>query len=115
MGGINWRIRIKNKAFWCFMIPVVFLLIQQILAVFGIVTDFTDLENQLVAIVGTVFTILAACGIVVDPTTPSWSDSDRARGYDEPGVNYDEFDSDVADLEDEDFEDDEEIESEEIE
>lgn len=110
MKSINWKIRIKNKAFWCFMIPVVFLLVQQVLAVFGVVTDFTNLENQLVAIVGTVFTILAACGIVVDPTTPSWSDSERARGYDEPGVNYDEFDDDVADLED-----DEEIEAEEIE
>ena len=100
MKSINWKIRIKNKAFWCFMIPVVFLLIQQILAVFGVVTDFTNLENQLVAIVGTVFTILAACGVVVDPTTKGWEDSDRALSYDEPSVNYDEWDADVSDLED---------------
>lgn len=110
MGKINWKVRIRNKSFWVFMIPVVFLLIQQVLAVFGVVTDFTNLENQLVAIVGTVFTILAALGVVVDPTTKSWQDSERALSYDEPGVNYDEFDSDVADLED-----DEEIETEEIE
>lgn len=64
---------------------------------------------------GTVFTILAAIRVVVDPTTKSWQDSERDLSYDEPGVNYDEFDDDVDDLADEDFEDDEEIETEEIE
>ena len=97
MSGINWRVRIRNKSFWVFMIPIVFLLVQQVLAVFGVVTDFTNLENQLVAIVGTVFTILAALGVVVDPTTPSWSDSERALEYDEPGINYEEFDENMPD------------------
>lgn len=82
--GINWRVRIRNKSFWVFMIPLVFLLIQQILAVFGVVTDFTNIENQLVAIVGTVFTILAGLGIAVDPTTVGIGDSELAKSYEVP-------------------------------
>lgn len=84
MKSINWRVRVRNKSFWVFIIPVVFLLIQQVLAVFGIITDFTDLQNQLVAIVGTIFTLLAALGVVVDPTTVGISDSDLAKTYEVP-------------------------------
>lgn len=113
MGKINWKVRIRNKQFWLGIIPVIFLLIQQVLAVFGIVTDFTNLQNQLVAIVGTVFALLAGLGVIVDNTTVGIFDSERALSYDEPSINYDEFDSDVDDSIDD--LDDEEIEIEEIE
>ena len=33
--SINWRVRIKNKAFWVALIPALLLLIQQGCAVFG--------------------------------------------------------------------------------
>ena len=106
MDQINWKVRIRNKSFWLFIIPLAFLLVQQVLAIFGVITDFTNLENQVIAIVGTVFAILAGLGIVVDPTTPGIVDSPLAQSYDEPGVNYDLFDDDVSD----DMEDDGEIE-----
>ena len=81
---INWKVRIKNKAFWVALIPAVLLLVQQVCAVVGVQLDFGDLQAQLVAIVGTVFAILAILGIVADPTTAGMGDSEQAMGYDEP-------------------------------
>ena len=81
---INWKVRIKNKLFWIAIIPAVFLLIQQILALFGIAFDTTALVEALLTIVGTVFSILSILGIVVDPTTNGVSDSEQALGYEEP-------------------------------
>ena len=82
--SINWRVRIKNKAFWVAIIPAVLLLVQQMCAVFGVQLDFGELQSQLVAIVGTVFTLLAILGIVADPTTAGMGDSEQAMGYTEP-------------------------------
>ena len=82
--SINWKVRIKNKAFWVAIIPAALLLVQQVCAVFGVTLDFEELQAQLVAIVGTVFTLLAILGIVVDPTTVGVRDSEQAMGYTEP-------------------------------
>lgn len=82
--SINWKIRFKNKAFWVAIIPAALLLVQQVCAVFGVQLDFGELQSQLVAIVGTVFAILAILGIVADPTTAGMGDSEQAMGYDEP-------------------------------
>lgn len=82
--GINWKVRIKNKTFWLTMIPAVLLLVQQIAGLFGLSMDFSNIQNQLVAIIGTVFSILAILGIIVDPTTKGLTDSDQALTYTEP-------------------------------
>ena len=82
--SINWRVRVKNKAFWVALIPAVLLLIQQVCGVFGVALNFGELQAQLVAIVGTVFAILAILGIVADPTTAGVGDSEQAMGYTEP-------------------------------
>ena len=82
--NINWKVRIRNKWFWITLIPLVLLLVQQVCAVFGVTLDLSQLNEQLVAIVGTVFAILAALGIVVDMTTDGIGDSERAMGYEEP-------------------------------
>ena len=81
---INWKVRIKNKIFWVTLIPLLALLVQQVAAIFGAALDLTALQEQLVAIVGTVFAILALLGVVVDPTTEGVGDSERAMGYEEP-------------------------------
>ena len=80
---INWKVRIKNKAFWLTMIPAVLLLIQQVCAIFGVTLDFGELGNQLKEVVNTAFFILALLGIVTDPTTSGVSDSYRAMTYNE--------------------------------
>ena len=82
--SINWKVRAKNKAFWVAIIPAALLLVQQVCAVFGVQLDLTALQAQLVAIVGTVFTLLAILGIVADPTTAGVGDSEQAMTYTEP-------------------------------
>ncbi len=81
---INWKVRIKNKAFWVAIIPAVLLLVQQICALFGVEIDVSGLGEQLVAIVGTAFAVLALLGVVADPTTKGISDSAQAMTYDKP-------------------------------
>ena len=84
---INWRVRVKSKAFWVAIIPAVLLLVQVVAAVFGYTLDLGDLGNRLLAVVNAVFAVLAILGVVVDPTTEGISDSARALTYTRPGVN----------------------------
>lgn len=82
--GINWKVRIKNKAFWILFVPALLLLIQQICAIFGVTIDISGLSDQLLEVVKTVFLILGLLGIVVDPTTSGVSDSAQAMTYNTP-------------------------------
>lgn len=82
--SINWKVRVRNKAFWVALIPALLLLIQQVCGVFGVTLDFGELQAQLVAIVGTVFALLAILGIVADPTTRGMGDSEQALSYEKP-------------------------------
>ncbi len=84
MSKINWLVRIKNKAFWIALIPALLLLIQVIAAVFGYTLELGELGNQLLAVVNAVFAVLSILGIVVDPTTDGFGDSQLALTYDEP-------------------------------
>lgn len=81
---INWKVRICNKNFWLALIPAVLLLIQSVLAVFGVNLDFGEVGNKLTAVVEAVFLVLGIIGIVNDPTTDGLGDSKRAMGYDQP-------------------------------
>lgn len=71
---INWRVRIKNRAFWLSLIPAALLLVQQALRLCGVDFDPGQLEGQLTGLIGTVFSILALLGVVADPTTPGIRD-----------------------------------------
>ena len=81
---INWKVRIKNKAFWLALIPAVLLLVKQVLAIGGISIDILTLSDQLKSVIETIFVILAIVGVVNDPTTSGISDSSQALTYDEP-------------------------------
>ena len=85
--NINWRVRIKNKAFWLALIPAVLLLVQVVAAVFGYTLDLGDLGNKLLAVVNAVFAVLSILGIVTDPTTAGIGDSPQAMTYEEPKQN----------------------------
>ena len=87
---INWIVRIKNKNFWIAMIPATLLLIQTVVAVFGLNLDLGDLGNKLLAVVNAAFGVLAILGVITDHTTPGMSDSERAMTYDTPGKGKDE-------------------------
>lgn len=81
---INWKVRLKNKVFWITIIPMILLLVQQILGLFGVYFEIEGLTDSLVAIVSTLFSILAIIGIIADPTTDGLSDSNQAMTYEVP-------------------------------
>ncbi|EDP24170.1 phage holin [Parvimonas micra] len=81
---INWKVRLKNRAFWIAIIPALALLGKQVLELFGMSVDFTNISKELLGIIETVFVILAIIGVITDPTTKGISDSERALGYNEP-------------------------------
>ena len=81
---INWTVRLKNKNFWITIIPMALLFIQAVLAIFGVEINLGDLGDKLLAVVNIAFGILATIGVVNDPTTKDFADSDRAMTYDVP-------------------------------
>lgn len=82
--GINWKVRLKNKAFWLAIIPAVILLVQAVAALFGFTLDLGDIGDKLLDIVELVFIILAILGVVTDPTTAGIADSTLALTYNAP-------------------------------
>lgn len=81
---INWKVRIKNKNFWLALVPAVLLLVQVVANAVGFSFDFGQIGNQLVDIINAVFGVLVILGVVNDPTTASFSDSELAMTYEEP-------------------------------
>ena len=84
---INLLVRFKNKAFWLSLVPALLLVVQTIASLFGYNWDFVVLNQQITAIINAVFAVLSILGIVVDPTTAGFGDSQRALTYTEPKVD----------------------------
>jgi phi LC3 family holin len=81
---INWRVRLKNKAFWLFIIPAIIFFIQTVASLFGYTLDLSNISNKLIDVVESAFVVLMGIGIVADPTTKGISDSKQALTYFEP-------------------------------
>ena len=81
---INWQVRVHNRNFWLAIIPAALLLVQAVLACFGISWDYSQVSQELLGVVNALFAVLAILGIVADPTTEGIGDSERALGYDVP-------------------------------
>lgn len=81
---INWKVRIKNKAFWLSLIPALLLLVQVVASVFGFSLDLSGLSEKLLDVANAAFAVLAILGIVTDPTTAGVADSEQAMTYTEP-------------------------------
>lgn len=79
---VNWKVRFKNKTWLTMFISLIVGFIFNMLKLFDIVPAFT--ENLVMNIVGQVLTFLGLIGVIVDPTTVGFDDSNRAMGYDEP-------------------------------
>ncbi len=82
--GINWKVRLRNKAFWLAFVPAVLLFAQVLAAPFGYRWDFAVLNEQMAAIINAVFSLLALLGVVADPTTAGLADSAQALAYEKP-------------------------------
>lgn len=83
---INWKVRLKNPAFWTGLIGVLATLAIGVAQLLGV--DIAEVVNgwqsALVALVTAIFGILALVGVVTDPTTSGVSDSNQALTYTKP-------------------------------
>lgn len=86
---INWKVRLRNRNWVIGFISQIMIIAQMVLAClnsFGII-DFqlTDaIQNGVLTFVNVFFVLLSLLGIVQDPTTKGFGDSERALTYKEP-------------------------------
>lgn len=85
---MNWKLRLKNKATLTALVAAAITFVYSVLGTLGIAPAVG--QEQVTSLVSALLTVLAALGIVTDPTTPGVSDSERAKGYTEPGGGDDE-------------------------
>lgn len=77
---MDWKTRIKNKAFWIALIPAVIVLIQVVGNIFGLdLSNLTGLSQQLLDVVNAVFVVLSILGVVIDPTTNGIKDNKEGK------------------------------------
>lgn len=80
--NINWKVRFKNKVFLASLMALVISFVYDVMAIMGYVPSVD--ESAVMALADTVLKVLAAVGILVDPTTAGLNDSAQAMLYDEP-------------------------------
>lgn len=80
--NINWKVRFKNKVFLAALLALVISFVYDLTALMGYAPSVD--ESSVMALVDTVLKVLAAVGILVDPTTAGLSDSALAMTYDHP-------------------------------
>ena len=81
---INWKVRFKNKRFVIAFIAGLLLLVKQVSVLFGYNLNTELFSTNINNIVDAVFLLLGLLGIVNDPTTQGFSDSEQALTYKEP-------------------------------
>lgn len=92
---INLKVRLKQKWFWITLIPLLFLLIDQVTQFVIAIQSITigdmlydsALQGLIISAIGTLFAILALIGFPVDLTTDGYGDSARALEYEKPAPN----------------------------
>ena len=82
---MNWKVRFKNKTWLSMFISLIVGFVFNILKLFDIVPVVT--ENVIMNIVSQVLTFLGLIGVLVDPTTAGFNDSNRAMSYEDPWVD----------------------------
>ena len=84
MKKINWKVRLRNKHFVISLASFIILNAQVVAVAMGYTFDLDVVTSAVVAVINIIFGILAFAGIVQDPTTKGYSDSERALKYTEP-------------------------------
>jgi phi LC3 family holin len=88
---INWKVRFRNKLWVTSLLSQTALMIQALLA--GLVSlgliniSLEEVDHSIKIVLGLVNTVLvylSFLGVVIDPTTKSISDSEKAKQYTEP-------------------------------
>jgi len=86
---INWKVRFRNRNWVIAFISQILIVAQMVLAglhSLGLV-DFqiTDaIQNSILTFVNAIFVLLSMLGLVQDPTTKGYGDSERALKYKDP-------------------------------
>ncbi len=73
VGGINLSTRFKSKTFWVASVSALAVFINQLTGAFGL--DYSSQVEQGVNIIGSILTLLAGLGILVDNNTKGIKDS----------------------------------------
>lgn len=86
---INWKVRFRNRNWVVAFIAQLFIVAQIVLAGLNSlgVTDFQisdALQDWVITVVNAVFVLLSMLGVVQDPTTKGYGDSERALQYKDP-------------------------------
>lgn len=76
---INWKVRLKNKAWLLSFTACIVAFIYQVLGYLGVVPPIS--EDQIINGISAVLNLLVMLGVIVDPTTEGVNDSDRAMEY----------------------------------
>ena len=79
---VNWKVRFKNKLWLGSFISAILAIVYTILDVFGVFPSMS--EAHLSRLIEAVLLLLSLMGVIIDPTTAGFSDSNRAMNYDEP-------------------------------
>lgn len=80
--NINWKARIKNPVFWTTIIPAIVGVVYTVLGALGIVPALS--ESVVLNLFAMLITVLTTLGVLVDPTTAGVNDSALAMTYSEP-------------------------------
>lgn len=79
---INWGLRLKNKTTLVSLTGAAVAFVYNVAAALGLAMPIG--QADVLSAIGAAISVLAAFGIVVDPTTAGVSDSERALNYIEP-------------------------------
>lgn len=82
MKKINWKVRFKNKVWLCSFLSLIIGFAFSMLRMFDIYPTVT--ESDIINVLDKVLTFFGLIGVLIDPTTEGFYDSERALGYDEP-------------------------------
>lgn len=79
---INWKVRFRNKTWLLGLSGVILTFVYTVLGMFDILPSVT--ESMVSDIIIAVLNVLAAIGVIIDPTTAGMSDSSQAMNYEKP-------------------------------
>lgn len=80
--NINWKVRLRSGPFWVGLISLILTFVYTILNMFGVIPQID--QKQIMDIIVMLMQILAFVGVVTDPTTKGLSDSEQAMTYQKP-------------------------------
>ena len=82
---VNWTVRFKNKVWLTSFFSAILTFVYTMLGMFDIYPEVT--KNDIGEIVNSLLMFLSLMGVIIDPTTYGFGDSERALGYVEPYVD----------------------------